>query len=143
MKQSFNITAVLLIAHGSRQKTANDDLHALAARITAQGEYSIVEASFLELARPDIVTGGSCCVAQGARRVLMIPYLLSTGVHLIRDLTAARDALNCLHPDVEFLLGQALGPDPLLDALVTKRISELEQDKPKRLIAPSSEAERD
>ena len=33
-------TAVLLIAHGSRQQAANDDLHELAARIAAGGSHS-------------------------------------------------------------------------------------------------------
>ena len=59
-------TAVLLIAHGSRHPSANDDLHELAARLSAAGEYPIVEACFLELAEPDIPTGGDRCVARGA-----------------------------------------------------------------------------
>ena len=55
-------TAVLLIAHGSRQQSANDDLHELAGRLTVQGICSIVEACFLELSEPDIPTGGHKCV---------------------------------------------------------------------------------
>ena len=51
-------TAVLIIAHGSRHQAANDDLHALAERFAEQGEYPIVEACFLELAEPDIASGG-------------------------------------------------------------------------------------
>ena len=51
-------TAVLLIAHGSREPSANDDLHELAARLAATGEHPIVVACFLELAEPDIPTGG-------------------------------------------------------------------------------------
>ena len=65
----------------------------MAARISAQGEHPIVEACFLELAEPDIATGGSRCVARGATRVLMVPYFLSAGVHLLRDLTRAREEL--------------------------------------------------
>lgn len=118
-------TAVLLIAHGSRHQPANDDLHAMAARFAAGGRYAIVEACFLELAEPDIAVGGARCVARGAARVLMIPYFLSAGVHLLRDLTTARDELSRRHPDVEFRLGPPLGPHPLLDELVAARIDEL------------------
>lgn len=57
----------------------------------------------------------------------MIPYLLSAGVHLLRDLTAAREDLARRHQGVEFLLGSALGPHPLLEALVATRVSELEK----------------
>ena len=115
--------AVLLIAHGSRHAPANDDLHQLAGRFAARDDYPIVEACFLELAEPDIPDGGARCVARGATRVLMIPYFLSAGVHLIRDLTAARDALKARHPFVEFRLGPALGPDPLLEDLVVRSAS--------------------
>ena len=119
-------TAILLIAHGSRQQSANDDLHDLAARLAGQGTYPIVEPCFLELAEPELIGGGHRCVQLGATRVLMIPYFLSDGVHLRRDLTAARDELIRRHPDVQFILGSPLGPHPLLDNLVAERIRELD-----------------
>ncbi len=120
-------TAVLLIAHGSRHQPANDDLHALAERLTARGEFKIVEACFLELAEPDIPAGGGRCVARGATQVLMIPYFLSSGVHLLRDLTRARDDLSLRYPEIDFQLGHPLGPHPLLDVLVAARIAELKR----------------
>ena len=126
---NHDLTAVLLIAHGSRHQSANDDLHALTARFAASGEYPIVEACFLELAEPDLPTGGDRCVARGATRVLMIPYFLSAGVHLRRDLTAARDELSRRHPNIEFRLGSPLGPHPLLDHLVATRVRELDRDR--------------
>src|SRR3954451_9266973 len=122
MEQKPARTAVLLIAHGSRHQPANDDLHAMAARFAARGDYPIVEPCFLELAEPDIAAGGARCVDRGADRVLMVPYFLSAGVHLVRDLAAARDALRRRHPRVEFRLGPALGPHPLLDELISERI---------------------
>ena len=125
-------TAVLLIAHGSRHAPANDDLLQLVARFAAKGDHAIVEPAFLELAEPDIPSGGDRCVSRGADRVLMVPYFLSEGVHLTRDLTAARQALEDRHPGVEFRLGPPLGPDPLLDQLVGDRIrlTELAVDRP-------------
>jgi sirohydrochlorin ferrochelatase len=135
--------AVLLIAHGSRHAPANDDLHQLAGRFAGRAEYPIVEPCFLELADPDIPTGGDRCVARGASRVLMIPYFLSAGVHLIRDLTAARDALRSRHPGVEFRLGPPLGPHPLLDDLVSHRIRQIDTEDGAPAFASSSElAER-
>jgi sirohydrochlorin ferrochelatase len=122
-------TAILLIAHGSRQPSANDDLYELAARLSTQRTYPIVESCFLELAEPDLVTGGHRCVQLGATRVLMIPYFLSDGVHLRRDLTRARDELNRRYPDVQFILGSPLGPHPLLDQLVAERIREVDARK--------------
>ncbi len=127
-------TAVLLIAHGSREPAANNDLNELADRLAAESEHPIVVACFLELAEPDIASGGERCVAEGATRVLMVPYFLSAGVHLRRDLTAAREELERRHPGIEFRLGAPLGPHLLLDALVAARIRELDEaDSPSDL----------
>lgn len=115
-------TAVLLIAHGSRRREANDDARALAARLAAAGPFPIVRAAFLELADPDIPGGAAACLEAGALRVLMVPYFLAEGVHIRRDLTAARDALGHRFPHAEFRLGPPLGPHPLLDQLVAERI---------------------
>lgn len=116
---------ILLIAHGSRNPLANQDLFDLADRMASERPDAIVEASFLELAEPDIATAGALCVERGAASVLMIPYFLSSGVHLVRDLSGARDALQQRFPRVPFVLGRALGPDPLLDELVRQRIIQL------------------
>ncbi len=116
------ITAVLLIAHGSRHAPANDDLLRMVARVAERGDYPIVEPAFLELAEPTIDHGGARCVERGAHRVLLVPYFLSTGVHLLRDLAAARDDLRKRYPQIEFRLGPALGPHPLLEQLVLERI---------------------
>jgi sirohydrochlorin ferrochelatase len=139
MASSAGITAVLLIAHGSRHAPANDDLHQLAARFAARADYPIVEACFLELADPDIACGGDRCVSRGATRVLMIPYFLSAGVHLLRDLTAARDELRRRHPGVEFRLGPALGPHALLEDLVSERVRRLDTDDEAPAFASSAE----
>ena len=134
--------AVLLIAHGSRHALANEDLHQVAAGLIERGDYPIVEASFLELAEPDILTGGDRCVAGGASLVLMIPYFLSAGVHLIRDLTAARDELAARHPGVGFRLGTALGPHPLLEELVALRAREAHSEENVPRYAPSDQMAR-
>jgi sirohydrochlorin ferrochelatase len=115
-------TALLLIAHGSRQPEANDDLSYVAAALRRRG-YAVVE-SFLELAGPDIDAGAGLCVAQGAGRVVLVPYFLSAGVHVRRDLAAARDRLAGRYPHVEFRLAEPLGRHPLLTDVVTQRAEE-------------------
>src|SRR5262245_21266744 len=116
------MTALLLIAHGSRQPEANDDLAYVASALRQRG-YGVVE-SFLELAEPDIDDGGKRCVDQGARLVVLVPYFLSAGVHVQRDLTAARDRLARCHPHVEFRLAEPLGRHPLLLEIVAQRAEE-------------------
>lgn len=124
----YSQTAILLIAHGSRRVEANQELVDLASRLIGSLDYSIIEPSYLELAEPGIVEAGGICVAKGASRVLMVPYFLSAGVHIRRDLAEARDQLTEKYPEVSFVLGPPLGPHQLLDDLVSQRIKELDSE---------------
>lgn len=119
--------ALLLMAHGSRHEDANADLRALAEELRRRGEYAIVEASFLELAEPDIEAAARTCVAQGADRVVMVPYFLSAGVHVRRDLQGLRDRLAGEFREVEFLLAEPLGRHELLLELVTLRANQAQR----------------
>lgn len=116
--------AVLLIAHGSRRAAANADLLSLATDVARQGGYTIVETAFLELAEPDIPAGGRRCIARGARRVLMLPYFLSAGVHVSSDLEEHRQTLVAEFPDAEFILCPHLGLHPLMTQIVLDRLQE-------------------
>jgi sirohydrochlorin ferrochelatase len=115
-------TAVVLIAHGSRLEQANADLHDIAEKLRTQDRSVVV--AYLELARPDIETAARECVVQGAGRVVLLPYFLSAGVHVQRDLTAARESLARQYPQVDFVLGQPLGRHPLLVQIVLDRLRE-------------------
>lgn len=117
-------TAVLLIAHGSRRQEANDDLVKLAAILRGKEIYPIVETAYLELAEPDIPTGGARCVEQGATQVKLMPYFLSPGAHAVSDLEAFRQNLAECFPQVQFLLCPPLGVHPLMVEIVLDRLSQ-------------------
>jgi sirohydrochlorin ferrochelatase len=113
-------TGLLLIAHGSRQAEANADLEHVAEQLRRRG-HGIAVAAYLELAEPDVASGGARCVELGAERVVLVPYFLSAGVHVRRDLAAAREALARRFPGVEFRLAEPLGRHPLLLDVVEER----------------------
>ncbi|MFO0796461.1 MAG: CbiX/SirB N-terminal domain-containing protein [Gemmataceae bacterium] len=102
------MTSLLLIAHGSRRAEANADLESVAAQLRARG-HPDVQPSFLELAEPSIEGGGALCVGRGAKVVVMLPYFLSPGKHVVEDLTAARGRLTAAFPAVRFVLAAPLG----------------------------------
>jgi len=117
--------AVLLIAHGSRRPEANADLLQLAEQVTKTGGYTIVEVSYLELTSPTIDEGGRECIRRGAQRVLMLPYFLSAGVHVVQDLETARQTLSKEFPHIEFRLCPPLGLHPLMVQIVLSRLQEV------------------
>jgi sirohydrochlorin ferrochelatase len=120
-------TALLLIAHGSREPEANADLHQVVAGLRRRGRHALVEAAFLELAEPGVDAAAGRCVAQGAERVVLLPYFLSSGVHVRRDLAGARERLAARYPQVEFRLAEPLGRHPLLIEVVAERAWQAEE----------------
>lgn len=119
-------TALLLIAHGSRRVEANAELHAVAESLRERGRYPIVQPSFLELSEPGIEAGGVLCVEAGATDVILLPYFLSPGKHVVEDLTAARDRLRERFPHVRFVLAEPLGRHPLILDVLEQRAGEAE-----------------
>jgi sirohydrochlorin ferrochelatase len=117
-------TALLLIAHGSRQEGANADLRDIVGQMRKRGDFAIVEGAFLELAEPTIEESAARCVDQGASRVVLVPYFLSAGVHVKQDLTEIRRKLSDNFPAVDFRLAEPLGPHPLLFEIVVQRARE-------------------
>jgi sirohydrochlorin ferrochelatase len=118
------ITALLLIAHGSRQDEANEDLLHVVEAMRRRGGFDLVEASFLELAAPTIEQVAADCVARGVGQVVLLPYFLSAGIHVRRDLTEIRDRLASRFSGVEFLLAEPLGRHPLLLEVVAERAAQ-------------------
>lgn len=113
--------ALLLIAHGSRRVEANADLDHIAEHIRIRGRYPIVGTAYLELAEPGIDAAASACVEAGATDVILLPYFLSPGVHVVEDLTAARDRLRERFPAIRFALAEPLGRHPRLVDVVEDR----------------------
>jgi sirohydrochlorin ferrochelatase len=123
---SDRCTALLLIAHGSRRAEANAELEQIAQRMRERGRYPIVQISYLELAEPDIEAGGAMCVERGATGVVMLPYFLSPGRHVVEDLTAAQTRLRERFPKVRFALAEPLGSHPLILEVIEQRAREAE-----------------
>jgi sirohydrochlorin ferrochelatase len=111
-------TAFVLFAHGSRIESANDSVRSLAAQMAAACGHP-VDPAFLELGQPDLSAAVAHLSAMGAARVIVIPYFLTLGTHLRRDLPRlAREAAGA-HPDLTIEVLPPLDGHPaLLKALL-------------------------
>ncbi|HET6419736.1 MAG TPA: CbiX/SirB N-terminal domain-containing protein [Geobacteraceae bacterium] len=117
-------TAILLMAHGSRIPEANNAVNEIAKMVKSFGEFDIVEVSFRENHRPNIQEGIDACVAQGAERILLVPYFLYMGAHVLEDLPRELDEARLRHSGVEMAMGRHLGVHKRLAKLVVDRIGE-------------------
>ena len=103
---------------------ANHDLVIVAEKLLEQSDYSIIVSSYLELAEPSIPTGVRQCVEAGADHVLMMPYFLSAGSHVTRDLERFRKEAADEFVDVKFDLCPPLGLHPLMLEIIKSRLQE-------------------
>ncbi|HJV64543.1 MAG TPA: CbiX/SirB N-terminal domain-containing protein [Geomonas sp.] len=117
-------TAILLMAHGSRVSEANDAAREIAARVKKMTGFDIVEVAFREQHLPNIQQGVDSCVAQGATRILLVPYFLYMGAHVLEDLPEELAEAKKRHPGVEMVLGKHLGVHNKLAEIVVERIAE-------------------
>ena len=117
-------TALLIMAHGSRIPEANNAVHEIAARVKKMTEFEIVEVSFREQHLPNIQQGVDACVAQGAQRILLVPYFLYMGAHVLEDLPEELAEAKKRHPGVEMVLGKHLGVHDKLAEIVVERVAQ-------------------
>lgn len=120
-------TGILLFAHGSPVEEANCGVRDLAAKIQAAGPYEYVRAAFLDGGEPDLSGGVLQAAEAGLQRVVVIPYFLTVGLHLRRDLPKLVAAAREKCPAVEIAIGQSLEGHPLMPAIILGRVQEVLQ----------------
>ena len=79
---------LLLVAHGSRREESNLEVEALSKKMIKYNENDFDEIMpvFLEFASPSIPEAIKKCSEIGASNVTVLPYFLSAGVHINRDI---------------------------------------------------------
>jgi sirohydrochlorin ferrochelatase len=78
-------TGIVVFGHGSSVSSANEAVRVIAAAAAQQGEWSLYETAFLE-AEPRLSEAVGKLAQAGAEEVLVLPYFLTLGIHLQRDL---------------------------------------------------------
>ena len=109
------------MVHGSPRPVANEDMFAVVKDVKARGRFAIVAVGFMECNEPSIPNAIDGCVAQGATRIVAVPYFLHTGTHVCDDLPTLLEEARARHPHVEFLMGDYLGLSPRVTDLLAER----------------------
>ncbi|WP_128377901.1 sirohydrochlorin chelatase [Streptomyces cavernae] len=114
---------VLLVGRGSTDPDANAEVYK-AARLLWEGRgYAGVETAFVSLAAPDVPAGLERCARLGARRIVVLPYFLFTGV-LPDRVRMQTEGWAAAHPELDVRSADVIGPEPELLDLVMERYRE-------------------
>lgn len=103
---------VLLIAvHGSRKSTANTEIASLAAAVekSAAGRFDQVRSAFLQLTEPLIPETIAGLVTEGATEIVVFPFFIAAGSHVLTDIPAIITEARDTYPDVVFRVVSHLG----------------------------------
>jgi sirohydrochlorin ferrochelatase len=119
-------TGIIVFAHGSRIEAANQAVRAAAAELARAGDCPMVEAAFLELGRPSLEEAADLLVARGVDRVVIIPYFLTPGTHLERDLPALVAGISKKNNNIQILVTASLDGHPGLVQILADRVRAIE-----------------
>jgi len=102
-------TAIILFAHGARDPEWANPMRRVQAAVQARVSGVVVELAFLEFMAPSLPECIDLRIAAGADRVVILPMFIARGGHLKHDVPEMLDALRRKYPQVDFLLGGAIG----------------------------------
>jgi sirohydrochlorin cobaltochelatase len=123
-------TAVLLVGRGSSDPDANSDVYKLSRMLWERLHVKWVETCFIGVTQPSVEEGIVRCLTLGAKKVVLIPYLLFTGI-LMKRMEDKLDQFRSAYPDQEFWMTEYIGFHPGLRTIFLDRIAEALQDEVK------------
>ncbi|GGO81292.1 hypothetical protein GCM10012280_05170 [Wenjunlia tyrosinilytica] len=103
-------TTVLLVGRGSTDPEANAELCRVARLLWEGRGLAGVETAFVSVAAPDVPAGLDRCHLLGARRVVLVPFLLADEA-LSRRARLQAEGWAEAHPEVELRFAAAVGPE--------------------------------
>jgi len=112
--------AVLLVTSGSKNREENAEVFKAARLLSDHVDAAIVEVAFLRLARPFLQDAVQRCAMLGARRTVVLPLFLNTGL-LARRVPRKLVWLRRQFPELELIEVGHLGVDPTLVHVLVNR----------------------
>jgi sirohydrochlorin ferrochelatase len=120
----------VVFGHGSSVESANDAVRAMAAELQRRQGGDAVQTAFLEAGKPDLAGAIDRLAGQGIEHVIVIPYFLTLGMHLQRDLPRLVEQIRAVHPGLEIQVTPPLDGHPALNDALLGRAREATEGKP-------------
>lgn len=96
--------------------------------IAEDSAFPLVATSFLDGGKPDLPGAVEDLLGKGADRILVVPYFLTVGLHLKRDLPDLIEKIRAEKTGIEIQVTPPLDGHPMLGSILRDRAKEgLEQ----------------
>lgn len=116
---------IIIAGHGSPKKEANniEQVARLLHGMVHPGcSGDCVRVAYLQFAEPDIMQAITDCVKDGAKKIIIHPYFLSSGMHVTADIPGIIGEARGKYSGVEFIYTEPLGIHNKMAEVVLERI---------------------
>ena len=128
MTQEYN-TALLIIAHGSRLFSSNEEIKNLTLFLDKKFKKKqnlVVKHCFLELEPPNILeTITNLVEVQQIKKIYTYPYFLTAGRHVKEDIPRILDKLKKKYPQIEIVKLDYLGKSEKFYMYLSKNLEKI------------------
>jgi len=113
---------LLIVAHGSRREQSNIEMQLLAEKVAAGMPFFIddVLVAFLEFASPSISEAINSCLTRGVKEIIVLPYFLSAGNHVVKDIPDEINKMMDIWPDRKITILPHIGAVDEMPDLIGK-----------------------
>lgn len=114
-------TSIVLMGRGSSDPDANGDLYKIARQLWERTGTLTVEVCFTGITFPRLPEGIHRALSLGAKRIVVVPYFLFTGV-LIKRMQGILQEIHAEHPTIPMLMAAYFGMhNRLVDIVLDRR----------------------
>ncbi len=115
---------VLIISHGSREKSANNDFKRLVRKYVKLHSNWKVSHAYLEMASPSIPEALEV-LALKSNEILVLPLFFFAAKHIKKHIPEILKAFQKDHPKTKVKLARPLGSDSKLLEILDERLDEI------------------
>jgi sirohydrochlorin cobaltochelatase len=125
-----NDSAILICGHGSRDIHAVAEFESLSRVLACRLRGRMLEAGYLEFARPTIRESLEALRTRGARHILAVPGMLFAAGHVKNDIPSELNEFTAAYPEIDVRYGRDLGLETHLLQAARDRIEAAELRAP-------------
>jgi sirohydrochlorin ferrochelatase len=114
--------AVIILGHGSRSTGADDTISRLADEVGKNGDHEITGYAFLQYMQPTLHQALERCIGQGAEKIVIVPFFLQPGTHVMKDVPAYVEKAKRQYPGVDILVTDFVGAHPLMTTIILELV---------------------
>ena len=120
---------IIILGHGSRLESANSVIPSLIESMRNKLNHGDIVPAYLHLARPGLSESIEDLISRGHRDIIIVPFFLLSGNHVIRDIPEAVEEEISRNPHVNFKITRSLGEDARIADIIKSRIKEASESE--------------